>query len=172
MKNHHTLRGDSLDYAVITRAIEAIPNNKKGMACEIGLRKGAGSGFIKLDVDDGTGLAGSVDDETINWQFLNKVHSGVATIPGVINSAFILGLTNDNLQAGRGQAVTLTTGVGTYAWFAYPTAYGLGFLQANGLGADTTVVTISHTNDNSHVEDYFVVRTSNDNLGTFFYEIV
>lgn len=47
MKNNlHTLPGDSKDYGVITRAIEAIPTNKKGMSCEIGLREGGGTKFI------------------------------------------------------------------------------------------------------------------------------
>lgn len=46
VKHHHTLPGDSYDYDVITRAIKAIPNNKEGMSCEIGLREGAGTGFI------------------------------------------------------------------------------------------------------------------------------
>lgn len=43
---HPILQGDSRDYDIITRAIERIPNNSVGMTCEIGLREGAGTGFI------------------------------------------------------------------------------------------------------------------------------
>jgi hypothetical protein len=41
-----TLPGDSKDYDLITRAIEAIPNGKEGMTCEIGLRQGGGTKYI------------------------------------------------------------------------------------------------------------------------------
>ena len=34
------------DYDIITRAIQAIPADKKGMTCEIGLRKGGSTGYI------------------------------------------------------------------------------------------------------------------------------
>ncbi|MGV7234721.1 MAG: class I SAM-dependent methyltransferase [Nitrosomonadaceae bacterium] len=48
MKNQdpQTLPGDSKDYDLITRAIQAIPENKNGMTCEIGLRQGGGTRFI------------------------------------------------------------------------------------------------------------------------------
>lgn len=46
MIKNHNLTGDSKDYQLITRAIEAIPANKKGMTCEIGLREGGGTGYI------------------------------------------------------------------------------------------------------------------------------
>ncbi len=44
--HHQTLPCDSSDYDIMVRAIKAIPNDKKGMTCEIGLRKGGGTGFI------------------------------------------------------------------------------------------------------------------------------
>ena len=44
--NQHTLPGDSKDYDVITRAIAAIPADKRGLTCEIGLREGGGSKYI------------------------------------------------------------------------------------------------------------------------------
>ena len=52
-KNNHTLPCDSRDYGLIVRAIEAIPNNKKGMTCEIGLRRGGGTGFIMDALSEG-----------------------------------------------------------------------------------------------------------------------
>jgi len=38
--------GDSSNYEIITRAIEAIPAHKEGLTCEIGLRRGYGSKVI------------------------------------------------------------------------------------------------------------------------------
>ena len=46
MIEKHNLKGDSKDYQLITQAIEAIPADKKGMTCEIGLREGGGTGYI------------------------------------------------------------------------------------------------------------------------------
>jgi len=40
------LEGDSENYDVIIRAIHAIPVDKEGMTCEIGLRRGGGTKYI------------------------------------------------------------------------------------------------------------------------------
>jgi len=40
------LEGDGQDYHVITHAIRAIPADKEGMTCEIGLRRGGGTKYI------------------------------------------------------------------------------------------------------------------------------
>lgn len=58
-----TLPCDSKDYEVITRAINAIPKDKKGMTCEIGLREGGGSRYIM--------------DALSQHPFPYKVHVGV-----------------------------------------------------------------------------------------------
>lgn len=45
-KDKSKLPGDSFDYHVITNAIAAIPADKKGLTCEIGLREGGGTRYI------------------------------------------------------------------------------------------------------------------------------
>jgi len=40
------LEGDSIDYEVITKAIQTIPNTLEGLTCEIGIRRGGGTKYI------------------------------------------------------------------------------------------------------------------------------
>jgi len=54
---------DSKDYELITRAIKAIPSDKEGMTCEIGLRRGGGTEYIM--------------DMLSKSSFPHKVHVGV-----------------------------------------------------------------------------------------------
>lgn len=51
--NNHKLECDGKDYGVITHAIKMIPANKKGMTCEIGLRRGGGTGHIMTALSEG-----------------------------------------------------------------------------------------------------------------------
>ena len=60
---HSVLPVDSRNYDVITRAMNAIPPNKTGMTCEIGVREGGGTGFIIDSLSKG--------------KFPFKVHIGV-----------------------------------------------------------------------------------------------
>lgn len=41
-----SIEGDSKDYHIITNAIKVIPSTLFGMTCEIGLRRGGGTGYI------------------------------------------------------------------------------------------------------------------------------
>jgi len=65
-----SLPGDSKDYEIITRAMQRIPQDKHGMTCEIGLRKGGGSGVIM--------------DALAKGSFPDKVHVAVDPFGNII----------------------------------------------------------------------------------------
>lgn len=119
---------------------------------------------ITLTADDVSADGNPAKTATTTLSFLNKLYYGKKTI-GTINSAFVLSLTGE-LNATRNKAFTETTGAGEYLWVAYPTAYGLGTFKTNGFnGGFNSPITISFTNASGHTEDYYVYRSTNENLG-------
>jgi len=119
---------------------------------------------ITLTADDVSSDANLAKTATLTLSFLNRIYYGKAAI-GTINSAFILALTGE-LKSNRTKSYTLSTGAGEYIWFASPVAYGLPSFKTNGFnGGFDLISTLSFTNASGHTENYYVFRTTNDNLG-------
>ena len=128
-----------------------------------------------LTVDDGQTQPSSA----INVVFTNKVYYGDAAIPGVTDETFIKSL-NNSLQTSRNIAVPSSTSVGTYWWFALPVAYGTPVFKDGATGFAIDMETpIPFTagngnifnNDLGYSEDYYLYRTTNDNLGSITVEV-
>ena len=125
-------------------------------------------GTIVLSVDDGTGLPASLDSKSYNINFYWKVHWGKAVIPGAINSAFILGLSDESLQGDANLDFTLSTASTEYIWIAAPSSYGDLLIKAGGfIGGFESKVIVSHSNGSgAPAENYNVYRSTHDNLGS------
>lgn len=120
---------------------------------------------ITLTADDVSADSNPAKTAQLTLSFLNKLYYG-KRVTGTINSAFVLTLTGE-LDADRIKTFTETTGAGEYLWVAYPTAYGLGTFKTNGFnGGFNAPTTISFTNASGHTENYYVFRSTNENLGT------
>ncbi len=120
---------------------------------------------ITLTADDISSDGNAAKTAQVTLSFLNKLYYGKKVI-GTINSAFVLSLTGE-LKANRTKNFTVNTGSGEYIWIAYPTAYGLGTFKTNGFdGGFNSPTTISLTNASGYIEDYYVFRSTNENLGS------
>lgn len=114
------------------------------------------------------------DIANINIKFIEPVYTGVAAVPGAINSAFINNLTKQLIE---NTAVTkqVTLGSGQYWWYAVPqsrVAGGLPAITINGFPATMTDLgTISHTNSSGHTVSYRILRSEFDNLGLTTFQI-
>ena len=109
---------------------------------------------------------------TINVTIVNKIHWGVDIIPGAFNDAFILGLSNNNLQAARATTFLTTAVALEYTWFAVASALGTPTFKSGGFTVDMQKeATISHTNASGSTENYDIWRTANAELGTLTFDI-
>ena len=104
--------------------------------------------------------------KTAELSFLNRVYYGADEAPGVINSAFLLGLDNGDLSGSKGRTFDVTVGTGEYIWYAVPTRMGACTFMVGGFeGGFTKVSTFSHTNASGYSENYDVYRSDNAALG-------
>lgn len=110
---------------------------------------------------------GATASKTATLHFVNKVYYGVATIPGTVNSAFILGLANGELTSTKARTITVNPGSGEYIWYAVPVSYGTCSFNVGGFdGGFEAPTTISHTNASGYTENYYVYRSTNAALGS------
>jgi hypothetical protein len=115
-----------------------------------------------LTIDDGD----NTNNASVNIQFLNRVIRGVAAQPGMVDSSFLSSLPFQ-LSSTRSFILTATAGSGEYYWAAYPTSMGLAAIYINGfLGGFQNPATVSYTNGQGFVEDYYVYQSTNSGLGT------
>ena len=128
-----------------------------------------------LSVDDGK----TVVTATKVIKFANKIYYGDAAIPGSLDEAFIKSLTS-SLQETKDAVIPSTTSVSTYFWFALPVAYGTPVFKdaATGFGIDMqdpipfTAANGNIFNNNlGYSEDYYLYRSTNNNLGTITVEV-
>jgi hypothetical protein len=119
---------------------------------------------ITLTADDVSSDANPAKQAQLTLSFLNKLYYG-KHVTGTIDSAFVLALTGE-LKSNKTKSFTANTGAGEYIWFACPVAYGFPSFKTNGFdGGFNAPTTISLTNASTHVEDYYVFRSTNENLG-------
>lgn len=99
---------------------------------------------------------------SVTW--VQKVYAGVAT-PGTINSAFIKALPG-TLATGKNGTYNLNAGVGQKCYVCYRTAFGTSTFTVGGFeGGFLSPQTVSVTNDQGVVENYYVYESENLNLG-------
>lgn len=110
--------------------------------------------------------AAASDSETATLSFLNKAYWGVDTIPGTLNSAFVLGLANSVLTGTKARTITVNATSGKYIWYAVPTSFGTCSFKIGGFdGGFEAPATISLTNASGHTENYYVYCSTNPSLG-------
>jgi len=127
---------------------------------------------ITLTADDVVADDNAAITRTVTLQFLNKLYWGKGVIPGAVNSAFILALSNSELKSSRTKSFSIDASTGEYIWFALPEAYGLPSFLTNGFnGGFQLHSTISLTNASGHTENYRVYRTTNHSLGLTFVDV-
>lgn len=112
-----------------------------------------------------TTAAGDTQNAAISAVFANRVHWGDSTVPGAVDSTFILSLSN-KLSTSYNGSYNTNTGASEYFWFAYPVAYGTPTLKVGVFDLDAlTPVLVSHTNSLGHTENYNVIRSTYAALG-------
>jgi hypothetical protein len=123
------------------------------------------TGTWQLASGDGIGPQDTAST-TIN--FYDKIHWG-ARVVGTYDSAFILGLSGNNLQASRAKEFTVTAGASDYIYFACPTNYGTPIFWVKGVegGFIKVASAITHTNSKGNSDEtYDIWRSDLPNLGT------
>jgi len=114
-----------------------------------------------LQVNDGT----QNDSSNVNISFITANYHGDALVPGAIDDAFIKSLTK-GLDANR-QTSYVSNAVGSqYNWYVYPTRYGVATFFAGGFeGGYSNVAVVNFTNDYGFIEDVYVWRSDNPDIG-------
>lgn len=103
---------------------------------------------------------------SVSVQFLNGVYYGATSLPGTLDSSFILSLSR-NLSASRIASFTVNAAAGQYIWYALPVSIGKCAFKVGGFdGGFTLVDTIAFTNASGHTENYYVYRSDNAGLGS------
>jgi len=144
----HVESGDELGVVVRSSTLTFSPNLET-------------SSTFTLTVNDGTTIAA----KNKNINFFNGVYNGNAVIPAVIDSNFINSLTK-KLQSSRSSSFTSNAGANTYVWYAHAKSQGIASFKFGGFdGGMEAPSTISFTNSKGYVEDYYVYRSTNPQIG-------
>jgi hypothetical protein len=125
-----------------------------------------------------SGTAGLTHTATI--RYYNRRYIGPDTSAASLTTAEILGLDGTGGASELSNSValsatTVTIGSGKYLWYAYRSALGTDslYLRIGGEAAGIARVgLVSHTNDQSFVENFQTLRSTNSNLGTSISAVV
>ena len=116
-----------------------------------------------LTIGDGQNTA----SKNISISFRNKIYYGSASIPNSFDSAFILGLSNNQFATSKSGSFNITVGSNEYGFIAFPSSFGtLSSVKIGGF--DTDVIscgTISFTNASGGTTNYNIYRTGRHSLG-------
>ena len=122
-----------------------------------------------LTVGDGQNTA----SKSVSITFKNKIYFGSSTIPSSFNSAFILGLSNNQFATGKNGIYTINVANNEYGFLAYPSSFGN--ISSVYIGGFETEVencgTISFTNASGGTTNYNICRTKQNSLGTIKIEV-
>jgi len=122
----------------------------------------------KVFASNNTNLGNSTLTLSTSSNLIDPLYYGVTSKTDTYLEADVEGLatneiTNDNTQVWN----DITTGSGEYMLFAFPTRLGIPAFWVGGFeGGFESPETVSVTNVNGYVEDYYVWRSTNSNLGT------
>jgi hypothetical protein len=123
----------------------------------------AGFKQFTLNATDGV----SPTTSTITYYFYNYRFWGISTVSIGWTEAQIEGLASNELSNNKGKSFTVTAGVNDYIMYAYPKRLGTVTFTVGGFeGGFEAPATLSITNPSGCVEDYYVYRSTNKNLGT------
>lgn len=113
-----------------------------------------------------TSADGEYDEATRSLVFRQNNYWGVSSNTA-LDGTGLIGLGGSALSTGRSRSFSVTAGSGEYIYYAYPTSYGTATFTVGGFaGGFSLLGTYSHTNANSFVENYYIYRSDNPNLGT------
>ncbi len=122
-----------------------------------------GTQAFTLHATDGTDNPTS----TITFSFVNLRFWGITTVTGTFVEADIEGLASNELSNSKGKTFTVTAGSGDYIAYSYPKRLGTVVFTVGGFeGGFEAPQTVSVTNTGGYVEDYYIYRSTQDNLGT------
>lgn len=125
-----------------------------------------------LSVDDGT----NTDNASTSVQFLNRRYWAALPLSPVSNS-FILSMNKDgisSMQNSRVKTFTVSAGSSEYIWYCYPSRLGLSTIKdaSTGFAIDMqSPVLFSFTNASGYTENYYVYRSTFDNLGNITVQV-
>jgi hypothetical protein len=125
-------------------------------------RTSVGTITFTLYAQSGTETSNTVETVT----FYNKRHWGVTTEASGWDSSDIGNLASNELSNSKAKTFTVTAGAGEYILYAYPSRLGTATFTVGGFeGGFESPATVSRTNDSGFVENYYVYRSTNANLG-------
>lgn len=109
-------------------------------------------------------------EKSTTLTFCNRVCYGVAEVPDVIDSNFVMGLSTKNLATSKtNNGISYNAGAGQYLWYCVPVRLGTcSFTDVEtGLGAGLALAaTVSVTNASGFTEDYYVYKSDYAGLGS------
>lgn len=109
---------------------------------------------------EATGAKGEKSTRTASIRFWNNIYYGSAS-----STADVAKL-NKVLSDTKGRTVTVTSSAGQYVLYALPKRLGTVTFTVNGFtGGFEEPETVQITNGSGYSEDYYVYRSTNDNLG-------
>lgn len=106
--------------------------------------------------------------KSVSYTFQHKRYYGATTVPASYDSAFILGLKNNEFCTSRakGQFSYNMGGAGQYFFYCYPASFGDAVFNVGGFdGGISKVATINFTNASGNTTSYVIYKSENANLG-------
>lgn len=129
----------------------------------------ANTSFSLVATDAGApNIAPKTSTKSISLSFYDRVYWGCALDSGIINDAFLFGLSNSTLTNTRSRTLNgLYSDANEYVWYALPVTMGACTFTYNGFaGGFREMSTFTHTNASGHEASYRVYRSDYPNLGT------
>ena len=154
--------------ATLTLDGDSISPVETGTVNLSGLSLTANKTYTMVATDNGSpSHSPATATKSVTLSFLNSVYYGAAVDPGTVDSAFLIGLSNAVLTNTRARTITVNAGVNQYIWYAVPTRLGSCTFKVSGFeGGFQRVSTFSHTNASGYIENYYVYKSDNANLGS------
>lgn len=115
-------------------------------------------------------------EKLISFSFQNKYYYGCAPIPDKLDSAFIIGLTENgesDWATTRQRSFFVNSGSNEYVWYAYPIRLGkVSYFKSGGFqGGFEEPVVIPFTNVSGGEEDYYVYHSTEADIGNLLIEV-
>ena len=122
-------------------------------------------GSVVFRLTSATASENDTDNETVNMY--NRRHWGVTTQTSGYDSADIGNFDSNELSNSRSKTFTVSPGATEYIVYSYATRLGTATFTVGGFeGGFESPETVSRTNDSGFVENFYVYRSTNLNLGS------
>jgi len=107
------------------------------------------------------------DTSSVSVSFLNYIYYGITTTLSGYTEADIEGLASKVISNTKGRTITVAPSTNEYICYSYPKRLGTVTFTVGGFtGGFQDPETVSVTNSAGFTEDYYVYRSTNDNLGS------